>query len=652
MNQSILIVEDQFIEANDLRLMLQKAGYRVTGIARSVPNALELIGQEKPDVVLLDIFLKGPLTGIDLAKQLKEDAIPFIYLSANSTEDVLTAAKATQPDGFLVKPFREKDVLVTLEVAKYRHEHSQEASFRRGAQLLKQLTKLLAEPVDWEQKLLNIGKAIQPFIPFDYMATGFAEANTTAYTDQGYLRIGFDEYQLVGPNELMVMTNLKRHELAVLQAKTPIETEAIWYDEHGFKRACQLPSIRKLIADTFLMRSHLVLPLVVPSGEQFNFSFYSRRPDAYQEEHSTLFSQLKPVLTTAIENRLNANPKTSTVISTPSTESISQASDSLSSPTTFEGIVGSSHLLLTVFDHLSLVAPSDTSVLILGESGTGKERIASTIHNLSPRKRKPLIRVNCATLPVNLIESELFGHEKGSFTGATEKRIGRFEQADGGTIFLDEIGEMPVELQVKLLRVLQEKEIERIGGQSSIKINVRIIAATNRNLEKEVAEGRFRLDLYYRLNVFPVSLPPLRDRKEDIPALVQHFIRQYNQKTGKKITGLSAQALSTLQSYHWPGNIRELEHLIERSVLLTKGTLIEEVGLLNMGQPTVSTTPEEHRIKTIDENERDHIIAVLKKCNGRIWGAGGAAEMLNVPPTTLNSKMKKLGIRKEYMDNH
>ncbi|MVM41708.1 response regulator [Spirosoma sp. HMF3257] len=650
MNQSVLIVEDQFIEANDLRLMLQKAGYRVTGIARSVPNALELIGQEKPDVVLLDIFLKGPLTGIDLAKQLKEDSIPFIYLSANSTQDVLTAAKATQPDGFLVKPFREKDVLVTLEVARYRHEHSLEASFRRGTQLLKQLTKLLADPIDWEQKLLHAGKAIQPFIPFDFMSAGLSAADATAYTDQGYLRIGFDEYQLVGPTELMVMTNLKRHELAALQAKTAIETEAIWYSEIEFKQVCRQPSIQKLIADTFLMRSHLVLPLAVPTGEQFTFSFYSRRPDAYQEEHITLFGQLKPVLTTAVGNLLNTSPKAAPSILTSTSEYVSQSSDSPPIPTTFEGIVGNSHLLLTVFDHLSLVAPSDTSVLILGESGTGKERIAATIHQLSPRKRKPLIRVNCATLPANLIESELFGHEKGSFTGATDKRIGRFEQADGGSIFLDEIGEMPVELQVKLLRVLQEKEIERIGGQSSIKINVRIIAATNRNLEKEVAEGRFRLDLYYRLNVFPIALPPLRDRKEDIPALVQHFIGQYNQKTGKKITGLSAHALSSLLSYHWPGNIRELEHLIERSVLLTKGTLIEEVGLPNMGQPMLPKTSEESRLKTIDENERDHIIAVLKKCNGRIWGAGGAAEVLNVPPTTLNSKMKKLGIRKEYLD--
>ncbi|WP_338872590.1 sigma 54-interacting transcriptional regulator [Spirosoma sp. SC4-14] len=648
MNQSVLIVEDQFIEANDLRLMLHKAGYRVTGIARSVPNALELIGQEKPDVVLLDIFLKGPLTGIDLAKQLKDDSIPFIYLSANSTQDVLTAAKATQPDGFLVKPFREKDVLVTLEVARYRYEHSLEASFRRGTQLLKQLSKLLPEPIDWEQKLLKVGKAIQPFIPFDFMAAGASTLASAAYADLGFLRIGFDDYQLVGPNELMVMANLKQHELAALQAKTSLETEATWYDESEFKRICQRPSIRKLIANTFLMRSQLVIPLRLPTGESFAFYFYSRRPDAYSEEHLALLSQITALLTAAVVDKLSGTSNRATVA--PVAGVLAPSSASYSSPARFEGIVGSSHLLLTVFDHLSLVAPTDTSVLILGESGTGKERIASTIHQLSPRKRKPFIRVNCATLPTNLIESELFGHEKGSFTGATDKRIGRFEQAEGGTIFLDEIGEMPVELQVKLLRVLQEKEIERIGGQSSIKINVRIIAATNRNLEKEVAEGRFRLDLYYRLNVFPIALPPLRDRKEDIPALVEHFIEKYNQKTGKKITGLSAPVLNTLLTYRWPGNIRELEHLIERSILLTKGTLIEEVTLPNIGQPGLPTTSDEHRVKTIDENERDHIIAVLKKCNGRIWGAGGAAEMLNVPPTTLNSKMKKLGIRKEYLD--
>jgi transcriptional regulator with GAF, ATPase, and Fis domain len=250
-------------------------------------------------------------------------------------------------------------------------------------------------------------------------------------------------------------------------------------------------------------------------------------------------------------------------------------------------------------------------------------------------------------LPATLIESELFGHEKGSFTGATDKRIGKFEKADKGTIFLDEIGEMPLDLQVKLLRVLQEKYIERIGSADITKVDVRIIAATNRNLEKEVAEGRFRLDLYYRLNVFPIPLPSLRERTEDILLLSDYFIKHFNRKAGKKITGISDKVLKNMSAYHWPGNIRELENIIERSVLLTKGTIIDEISLPTTQRKDSSSTVPDSRMKTIHENERDYIITVLKKCDGKIWGLGGAAEALNIPPTTLMSKLKKLGIQRE-----
>ena len=275
--------------------------------------------------------------------------------------------------------------------------------------------------------------------------------------------------------------------------------------------------------------------------------------------------------------------------------------------------------------------------------------VADCIYNLSARKGKPFIKLNCSTLPVNLVESELFGHEKGAFTGAIEKRIGKFELANGGTIFLDEIGELPVELQVKLLRVLQEKEIDRIGAKGPTKINVRIIAATNTNLEKEVAEGRFRLDLYYRLNVFPLIMPALRDRKGDIPSLVTHFIQHYNKRAGKKVAGISDSVMESLMAYHWPGNIRELEHMIERSVLLAKGNIINEIHLPFNIPKSESTIANDGRLKTMEENERDHIIKVLTKCKGKIWGAGGAAEILNLPPSTLQSKMKRLGIKKEYI---
>ena len=458
MNKKILIVEDEFIVANDLSLMLRRAGYSICGIADSVPEAREIILRENPDLVLLDIQLKGKLTGIDLALELKQRQIAFVYLSALSNQSILEAAKVTQPYGFLVKPFREKDILVTLDIAWYRHKQD-----------LEQASKIAPTPA------------------------------------------------------------------------VPLEK----------------------IQD-------------------------------------------------------------------------------------FEGIIGKSKPLMDVLEHVAQVAHTDTSVLILGESGTGKEQIANCVHNLSPRKSKPFVKVNCAALPTNLIESELFGHEKGAFTGAVERRIGKFEQASGGTILLDEIGEMPLELQVKLLRVLQEKEIERIGGRAPVKVDVRIIAATNRNLEKEIANGRFRLDLYYRLNIFPITLPPLRERKEDIPALAYHFVSRYARKIGKSISDISPKVLKDLATYDWPGNIRELEHLLERSILLTSGSVIKEIYLPPAAQHENAKASEETRVKTIEENERDHILAVLRKCNGKIWGAGGAAELLGVPPTTLNSKIKKLGIKKEF----
>ncbi|MFC3562843.1 sigma-54-dependent Fis family transcriptional regulator [Pedobacter jamesrossensis] len=313
-------------------------------------------------------------------------------------------------------------------------------------------------------------------------------------------------------------------------------------------------------------------------------------------------------------------------------------------------IIGESAAMQKTFRLVAQVASSDSTVLILGETGTGKELIARAIHNNSPRKNKLMVKVNCAALPANLIESELFGHEKGSFTGATERRIGKFELANNGTLFLDEIGEMPLELQVKLLRALQEREIERVGGRGTIKVDVRIIAATNRELEKEVDEGRFRSDLYYRLNIFPIYLSALRERKEDIPMLATHFINRYSKKTGRQIDTIGNKAMQDMIQYRWPGNIRELEHLIERSILLSSGNTLKQIHLPS-GRPgnisAVSTS--EILLKTIDENECEHILRILKYCNGRKSGPGGAADILGVPPSTLNSKIKRLGIKKEHL---
>ena len=459
MKEKILIVEDEFIVANDLKLMLTKGGYQVTGIASSVVQARKLIEAKRPDWVLLDIMLKGDLTGIDLAWELVEQQVPFLYISANTNQTTLEAVKATQPYGFMVKPFRERDLLVMLDIARYRY--------------------------------------------------GIEHANDTALLQQNF------------------------------------EAQA---------------------------------------------------------------------------NSIN-------------------------------GIIGHSEELLGVLEKIHLVAPTETSVLVLGESGTGKEKIAHSIHNLSARKANPVVTVNCAALPHSLIESELFGHERGAFTGANTARTGKFEQADGGTIFLDEIGELPLDSQVKLLRVLQEREIERLGGDKTIKVNVRIVAATNRSLEKEVAEGRFRLDLYYRLNVFPIQLPPLRERKEDIEELALYFLKKYSAKSHKNVTGISAAALNQLKQYNWPGNIRELEHLIERSVLLSKGNEIQAFDITAIPETAATATTNETvsgEIKSMEEMEREHIMNALKICAGKVFGAGGAAELLKLPAQTLYSKMKKLGIKQEY----
>ncbi|MFP3590414.1 sigma 54-interacting transcriptional regulator [Chryseobacterium sp. SIMBA_038] len=311
----------------------------------------------------------------------------------------------------------------------------------------------------------------------------------------------------------------------------------------------------------------------------------------------------------------------------------------------FSEIIGNGPQMQKVYQLMSLVADSNSTVLILGETGTGKELIARALHNASSRKEKLMIKVNCAAMPANLIESELFGHEKGAFTGATERRIGKFELANNSTLFLDEIGEMPLEAQVKLLRVLQERELERIGGKETIKVNVRIITATNRDLEEEVNAGRFRSDLFYRLNVFPITLPSLRERMEDLEALANFFVAKYNKNTGKNITRISPKAMQQLQSYLWPGNIRELEHLIERSVLMTTGNLLREVYLPKKSE-TASAANENISGQSLEEMERSFIINALKRCKGKISGVGGAAEVLEIPGNTLHSKMKKLNIGK------
>jgi len=306
----------------------------------------------------------------------------------------------------------------------------------------------------------------------------------------------------------------------------------------------------------------------------------------------------------------------------------------------FEEIISHNQEFKKILHKVEQVALTSSTVLILGETGTGKELFARAVHNLSDRNDRPLVKVDCAVLPANLMESELFGHEKGAFTGAIARKVGRFELADGGTIFLDEIGELPMELQVKLLRVLQEGEFERLGGLQTIKVDVRVVAATNRDLEGAIKAGHFRQDLYYRLNVFPINIPPLRDRIDDIPLLVNHFAKKFSTKLGKEIQRIPVEIMDSLQKYHWPGNVRELENIIERAMILTKGSVLKMDELLNQIH---SSGVRENQL-TFKENEKAFLIKVLKKTNWVIEGKTGAAHYLDLPPSTLRARIKKLGI--------
>jgi DNA-binding NtrC family response regulator len=638
MPEKILIVEDELIVAKDLESMLEAAGYEVVGIARAAEEALDIIGRTGVQLVLLDIYLEGVLTGIDLAVKLNERNIAFVYLSANSNQRTIEAAGATRPYGFLVKPFREKDVLVALEIAWSRHQNSTEVLVRQELRVLDQLAQIRPEEGTYEQQLLAVTTILQSCLPFDFIELGRTDAAATQRLWRSFLRIGFNEYQSIGEQELMRMTGLQAAHIEDAWAQEEREMLANLYVGSDFSAMIKRNPARKIYAGLFDLKSQLVLPLFMEQGKPFYICFYSRSKDAFDKRMLQFMSRIQHSLTLVLGALVQK------VVSAGTAVEGTKKEQTATGPNVFPGIIGKSKSLLSALDFVRQVSVVDSSVLILGETGTGKEKIAEQIHQLSARKDGPLVKVNCAALPLTLIESELFGHEKGAFTGAVSKRIGRFEQASGGTIFLDEIGDVPSDVQVKLLRVLQEREVERVGGKGTVKVDVRIIAATNKSLENEIVEGRFRMDLYYRLNVFPIWMPPLRNRIEDIPLLVDHFIQIYNDRYQTDIRKISADALEQLMRYDWPGNIRELENCIERSLVLAQGTTIEHVYIKAPHAGHVSAGSG--GVKTIDEVEREHILVVLNKCNNKIYGVGGAAEMLHIPPTTLASKMKKLGIIK------
>ena len=404
-------------------------------------------------------------------------------------------------------------------------------------------------------------------------------------------------------------------------------------------------------------RSLIVVPLIVRGKSIGTLNLGSQRPMEYGEPEAELLQEVANQLALAIENmreyeeigRLKAQLERENIY----------LREEILGEHNFEEIVGSSTALTVVLQTVDRVAPTDTTVLILGETGTGKELVARAIHSRSARHKHPLVKVNCGAIAAGLIESELFGHVKGAFTGALERRTGRFELADRGTLFLDEVGELPLEMQVKLLRVLQEQEFEPVGSSRTVKVDVRVIAATNRNLEDEVAAGRFRADLYYRLNVLPIHVPPLRERQADISQLVMFFIQRHAKRIGRTVEGVSRESMDRLTRYRWPGNVRELENVIERALVLSRCSVLDVGRDFLPAQPAETPAPAMTQVVpmpaepaipaatgTLEDIERAHIAATLERTGWVIEGPRGAARILDMHPNTLRSRMKKLGLQR------
>ncbi|MCI0455090.1 MAG: sigma 54-interacting transcriptional regulator [Candidatus Dadabacteria bacterium] len=390
------------------------------------------------------------------------------------------------------------------------------------------------------------------------------------------------------------------------------------------------------------LRSYIIAPLIIGEKAIGSLNIGSKTPNRFQEADAEFLSLVAKQIALAIDNA-RAHEEIEKLKNRLEKENV-YLKEEIKTEYNFEEIIGESTALKKVLRQVEKVAKTDSTVLILGETGTGKELIARAIHNLSARKDRPLIKVNCPAIPLGLIESELFGHEKGAFTGALSRKIGKFELADGCTIFLDEIADLPHEAQAKLLRVLQEKEFERVGGTKTLKADVRVIAATNRNLEVALNEGRFRADLFYRLNVFPIYLPPLRERKQDIPLLTKYFAKKYTSSLGKEIKAINEGNIQRLKEYSWPGNIRELENIVERAVILSTGDTLEiNENLIGSLFDTISH--EKDNIFSLENIEREHIIKVLNQTGWQINGEKGAAKILGINPNTLRARLTKLGIK-------
>ena len=639
MNSTVFIVENEQSDSQKLVNVLEQAGHLVLGYTNLQSHIATYIHDLRPDMVFLNIAAGFEDAALALAADLEEKHIPFILTGASYTAAVRAIIKKVNPHGFLVKPISGNEVLAALEIAVYRNKITKAMHERQETWLETLLLNIVESPGVKADKLLSLVKAFASFVPFDYLVIDTDLKQRDPVALYSFQRTGFDEYHIITGADCIKECKVTIDEFFSLRRFNGLIKTIEFLNADQFLHIMGQTTYGEKVRKTHQFRSRIWVPLHNNGKVDMGLAFYSMQPDSYDENHKAFMRNFQNVLSSVLLNirgERRKNNKQGLI-----NAAFKDAPTALVNPR-FEGIIGRSPKLIEALDQAVHVARFDSSVLVLGETGVGKEGIVRVIHNHSERSNGPFVRVNCAAIAPELIESELFGHEKAAFTGATGQRLGKFEQANGGTLYLDEVGELSMEAQSKLLRALQEREIDRIGGKETIKIDVRLIAATNKNLVTEGAAGRFRMDLYYRINVFPITLPPLRERKEDIPELAGYFLKQFN--PNQKFA-ISKPALQQLQSYSWPGNIRELEHLVERHALTSKNGSIDHFEMPRELRRYEKPAAMEQDFKPLAQIDKEYIQAALRRCNGKVSGKNGAAALLQMPPTTLNSKMKKLGIK-------
>jgi DNA-binding NtrC family response regulator len=637
---SILVIDDQPASLRMLMTILTEHGYAVHP-ANEGDLGLRFIKHTLPDLVLVDIRMPG-MDGYEVCACLKNDpttqAIPVIFISSiDQLIDKVKAFRAGAVD-YVAKPFEAEEVLARIEthISLRRLRENLESAVRdRTSQLVAANARLKAEI---EERIRAEKELRKSEAHLRRSESYLAEAQRLSHTGswawdlrsreyvywsrERYGFFGFDPEQNSIPPFETVCQRFHPEDWPKIDGAL----EKVAREKADFK-----VDFRVVLPDGTVKYAHTVgYPVLDASGEVVEL--VGSTVDVTEQHHATTalqkaFDEIKTLKEQLYQENLALR-------------------DEIDKVSMFEEIVGSSAALQRVLGHVARVAPTDSTVLISGESGTGKELVARAIHKRSHRSRGAFISVNCAAIPQSLIASELFGHEKGAFTGAMQRRLGRFELANRGTIFLDEVGEIPVETQIALLRILQERELERVGGNHTVPVDVRVVAATNRDLKAAVETGAFRLDLFYRLNVFPVEMPALRERADDIPLLVEYFINRFTSTTGRRIRNIQKKTLDLFRAYHWPGNIRELQNVIERAVILCDGETfaVDETWLPRQRARPDANPPALGEI--LDDREREAIEAALTESRGRISGPVGAAAKLGIPRTTLESKIRALGIDK------